>query len=149
MSGTVDIFTDGAFSGNPGPGGWGAILRHGGTERELAGGEAMTTNNRMELMAAIAGLEALKRPCKVRLHTDSRYLRDGIMQWIANWKRNGWRTAAKQPVKNEDLWRRLDAAVAGHELEWVWVKGHAGHAENERVDELARAETKKLMKRAG
>jgi ribonuclease HI len=102
----------------------------------------------MELMAAIAALEALKRPCKVRLHTDSRYLRDGIMQWIANWKRNGWKTAARQPVKNEDLWRRLDAAVTGHELEWVWVKGHAGHAENERVDELARAETKKLMRGA-
>jgi ribonuclease HI len=148
VTGTVDIYTDGACSGNPGPGGWGAILRHGGTERELAGGEAMTTNNRMELMAAIAALEALKRPCKVRLHTDSRYLRDGIMQWIANWKRNGWKTAARQPVKNEDLWRRLDAAVTGHELEWVWVKGHAGHAENERVDELARAETKKLMRGA-
>ncbi|MFN4088504.1 MAG: ribonuclease HI [Alphaproteobacteria bacterium] len=149
MSGVVDIFTDGACSGNPGPGGWAAILRWDDTEREVSGGEPMTTNNRMELMAAIAALEALKRPCRVRLHTDSRYVRDGIMQWIARWKRNGWKTAAKQPVKNEDLWRRLDAAVAIHDLEWVWVRGHAGHPENERCDALARREADGHRRRAG
>ncbi len=135
---SVEIFTDGACSGNPGPGGWGAILRHGATEKELSGGEALTTNNRMELMAAIAALEALKRPSTVTLTTDSTYVRDGISKWLANWKRNGWRTAAKKPVKNEDLWRRLDAAQAPHQVDWRWVKGHAGHAENERCDELAR-----------
>jgi ribonuclease HI len=135
----VDIFTDGACSGNPGPGGWGAILRFGEVEKELMGSEAPTTNNRMELMAAIAGLEGLKRPCRVRVHTDSQYLRDGIMKWIHGWKKNGWRTADKKPVKNADLWQRLDAAAKKHEVEWFWVKGHAGHPENERADALARA----------
>ena len=134
----VDIFTDGACSGNPGPGGWGAILRHGDTEKELLGGELATTNNRMEMMAAIAALESLKRPVRVALHTDSTYLRDGITRWIHGWKRNGWKTAAKKPVKNVDLWQRLEAALASHEIEWHWVKGHAGHPENERADELAR-----------
>jgi ribonuclease HI len=134
----VDIFTDGACSGNPGPGGWGTILRYKGVERELHGGEAATTNNRMELMAAIKGLEALKRPCTVRLHTDSQYLRDGITRWIHMWKARGWRTAGKEPVKNVDLWQRLDAAAAPHQVDWIWVKGHAGHPENERADALAR-----------
>jgi ribonuclease HI len=134
----VDIFTDGACSGNPGPGGWGAILRAGGREKELSGGEAETTNNRMELMAAIAALEALKRPSRVRLHTDSRYLRDGITSWIVRWKRNGWKTADRKPVKNVDLWRRLDTLVESHTVEWHWVRGHAGHPENERADALAR-----------
>ena len=135
---TVEIFTDGACSGNPGPGGWGALLRYKGTEKELSGGEAQTTNNRMELMAAIAALEALKRPLPVRLTTDSTYLRDGITKWIHDWKRRGWKTAAKKPVKNVDLWQRLDAAAAGHEIEWCWTKGHSGHPENERADSLAR-----------
>jgi len=135
----VEIFTDGACSGNPGPGGWGAILRWKGTEKELSGGEAPTTNNRMELMAAIVALEALKRPIPVKLYTDSVYLRDGVTKWIENWKRNNWRTAAKKPVKNDDLWKRLDAARGPHEVDWIWVKGHAGHPENERADELARA----------
>jgi ribonuclease HI len=134
----VDIFTDGACSGNPGPGGWGAILRYRDSERELSGAEALTTNNRMELQAAIAALEALKRPCTVRVHTDSSYLRDGITRWLANWKRNGWKTADRKPVKNADLWQRLEAAAARHEVSWHWVKGHAGHPENERADELAR-----------
>jgi ribonuclease HI len=133
----VEIFTDGACIGNPGPGGWAALLRWRGEERELAGGEAATTNNRMELMAAIQALEALKRPSRVVLTTDSTYVRDGITKWIAGWKRNAWKTAAKKPVKNVDLWQRLDAAVAGHQIEWRWVKGHAGHEENERVDRLA------------
>jgi ribonuclease HI len=135
----VEIFTDGACSGNPGPGGWGAILRYGNVEKELTGGEPQTTNNRMELMAAIAGLEALKRPCKVRLYTDSQYLRDGITQWLPGWKARGWRTAAKNPVKNIDLWQRLEQAAAAHAVEWHWVRGHAGHPENERADALARA----------
>lgn len=135
----VEIFTDGACSGNPGPGGWGAILRHGETEKELSGGEAHTTNNRMELMAAISALEALKMPCSVVLHTDSQYLKDGITKWIVNWKRNGWKTSSKEPVKNAELWQRLDAALGRHEIHWKWVKGHAGHVENERADELARA----------
>jgi ribonuclease HI len=135
----VDLFTDGACSGNPGPGGWGAILRYKGVEKELSGGEAQTTNNRMELMAAIQGLEALKRPCPVRIHTDSQYLRDGITRWIHMWKARGWRTADKQPVKNVDLWQRLEQAAAPHQVEWVWVRGHAGHPENERADALARA----------
>jgi ribonuclease HI len=139
MSGTVDVFTDGACSGNPGPGGWAAILRHGDTVRELSGAETPTTNNRMELMAAISALEALKRPCAVALHTDSQYVKNGITQWIHGWKKNGWRTADKKPVKNEDLWRRLEAAVARHEVSWRWVKGHDGHVENERADALARA----------
>lgn len=137
-SSTVNIFTDGACSGNPGPGGWGAILRWRGQEKELSGGEAETTNNRMELMAAIAGLEALKKPAKVCVTTDSTYVRDGITSWIHNWRRNGWKNAAKKPVKNADLWQRLDAATSGHTIDWVWVKGHAGHPENERADELAR-----------
>ena len=134
----VIIHTDGACSGNPGPGGWGAILAFGDHVKEMKGGEPHTTNNRMELMGAISALEALKRPCRVDLHTDSQYLRDGIMKWIHGWKRNGWRTADKKPVKNVDLWQRLDAALAQHHVNWHWVKGHAGHAENERADELAR-----------
>jgi ribonuclease HI len=134
----VTIYTDGACSGNPGPGGWGAILQFGDITKELNGGEAHTTNNRMELMAAISALEALKRPCTVDLHTDSQYLRNGIMSWIHGWKKNGWRTADKKPVKNVDLWQRLDAALAAHKIEWHWVKGHAGHPQNERADELAR-----------
>jgi ribonuclease HI len=136
----VEIFTDGACSGNPGPGGWGAILRHGSRERELSGGDPATTNNRMELMGAIMALEALKRPCKVRLWTDSVYVKDGVTKWIHGWKRNGWRTADKKPVKNAELWQRLDAARASHQVEWLWVKGHSGHPENERADQLAREE---------
>ncbi|MDP9138892.1 MAG: ribonuclease HI [Pseudomonadota bacterium] len=135
---TVQIFTDGACSGNPGPGGWGAILRYNGAEKELQGGEASTTNNRMELMAAIAALETLKRACRVELYTDSAYLRDGITKWIHNWKRNDWRTSAKTPVKNAALWQRLHDALGHHEITWHWVKGHSGHAENQRADELAR-----------
>jgi ribonuclease HI len=138
MSGKVVIFTDGACSGNPGPGGYGAILVAGSHRKEIKGGEARTTNNRMELMAAIAALEALKRPCVVELHTDSQYLRLGISQWLAKWKKNGWRTAARGEVKNEDLWRRLDEVAQRHRVDWRWVKGHAGHDENERADELAR-----------
>jgi ribonuclease HI len=134
----VDIFTDGACSGNPGPGGWGAILRFGEVEKEMFGCEALTTNNRMELMAAIAALEALKRPCTVRLHTDSQYMRDGIMRFIHAWKKNGWKTADKKPVKNIDLWQRLEAAIKPHAVTWFWVRGHAGHPENERADALAR-----------
>jgi ribonuclease HI len=134
----VEIFTDGACSGNPGPGGWGAILRYGDTVKELSGGEAVTTNNRMELLAAINALEALKRPSTVDLHTDSQYVKNGIMTWIHGWKRNGWKTADKKPVKNADLWQRLDDVADLHEIVWHWVKGHAGHAENERADELAR-----------
>ena len=136
----VEIWTDGACSGNPGPGGWGAILRFGDSEKELVGGENPTTNNRMELMAAIAALEALKKPCRVRLTTDSKYVQQGISQWLAGWKAKGWKTAAKEPVKNQDLWQRLDAAVGEHLIEWLWVKGHTGHLENERCDELARRE---------
>jgi ribonuclease HI len=135
----VTIYTDGACSGNPGPGGWGAILISGGHEREIMGGEILTTNNRMEMTAAIRALEALKRPCKVELHTDSQYLRQGITEWLAGWKARGWRTADKKPVKNEDLWRELDAARARHDVSWRWVKGHAGHPLNERADALARA----------
>jgi ribonuclease HI len=134
----VTIYTDGACSGNPGPGGWGAILQFGGKEKELMGGEAHTTNNRMELLAAISALEALKRPCAVALYTDSEYLRGGITGWINNWKKNGWRTKDKKPVKNIDLWQRLDAALGEHHIPWHWVKGHAGHAMNERADQLAR-----------
>jgi ribonuclease HI len=136
----VDIFTDGACSGNPGPGGWGAILRYRGRERELSGFEPVTTNNRMELIAAIAALEALKRPSRVRLHTDSRYVRDGITAWIHDWKRRNWRTADKKPVKNLDLWQQLAAALEPHEVEFLWVRGHAGHPENERADALARGQ---------
>ena len=135
---TITIFTDGACSGNPGPGGWGAILRCGETEKELFGGEAQTTNNRMEMMAAIQALESLTRPCTVTLYTDSQYLRQGITEWIKGWKARGWRTADKSPVKNVDLWQRLDALNAQHRVEWKWVKGHAGHPENERADALAR-----------
>ncbi len=134
----VVIHTDGACSGNPGPGGWGAILAFGSHEKELKGGEPHTTNTRMELMAAIAALEALKRPCLVDIHTDSQYLRDGIMKWIHGWKRNGWRTADRKPVKNVDLWQRLDEALELHRVNWHWVRGHAGHAGNERADQLAR-----------
>lgn len=138
MSADVEAFTDGACSGNPGPGGWGAVLRFGEHEKELSGGEVETTNNRMELMAAIAALEALKRPVSIRITTDSTYVRDGITKWIHGWKRNGWKTAAKKPVKNADLWQRLEQAASTHRVEWTWVKGHAGHPENERADELAR-----------
>ena len=134
----VTIHTDGACSGNPGPGGWGAILGFGDHEKELKGGEAATTNNRMELMGAIAALEALKMPCVVDLHTDSQYLRNGIMTWIKKWKQNGWRTADRKPVKNVDLWQRLDEAIKRHQVRWHWVKGHAGHTLNERADQLAR-----------
>ncbi len=145
MTARVTIWTDGACSGNPGPGGWGVLLRYGETERELSGGEALTTNNRMELTAAIMGLEALKRPCVVDLWTDSQYLRQGVMSWMAGWKKNGWKTADKKPVKNVDLWQRLDEARAKHEVAFHWVKGHAGHAENERVDELAREGLKPFL----
>lgn len=134
----VDVFTDGACSGNPGPGGWGAILRWRGHEKELSGGDPETTNNRMELMAAIQALEALKRPARVRLHTDSTYVKDGITKWLASWKRRGWKTADKKPVKNAELWRRLETAAARHQVSWHWVRGHAGHPENERADALAR-----------
>lgn len=137
--GVIDIFTDGACSGNPGPGGWGALLRWRDNEKEMKGGERKTTNNRMEMMAAIRALEALKRPAHVRLHTDSTYLRDGITKWIHGWKAKGWKTASKQPVKNVDLWQRLEAALERHQVDWIWVKAHAGHPENERADELARA----------
>jgi ribonuclease HI len=139
MSDSVEVWTDGACSGNPGPGGWGVILSFKGKERELSGGEAMTTNNRMELMGAITALEALKRPCTVALHTDSQYLRQGITSWIHGWKKNGWKTADRKPVKNEELWKRLDAALKQHKIEWKWVKGHAGDEMNERADALARS----------
>lgn len=139
MSDTVEIWTDGACSGNPGPGGWGAILSYNGKARELSGGEQMTTNNRMELMAAISALETLTRPCTVALHTDSQYLRQGITGWIHGWKKNGWKTADRKPVKNEELWKRLDTALGRHKIEWKWVKGHAGDEMNERADALARA----------
>ncbi|MCC6596345.1 MAG: ribonuclease HI [Rhodanobacteraceae bacterium] len=136
---SVELYTDGACLGNPGPGGWAALLRAGHHERELSGGEAQTTNNRMELMAAIAGLEALKRPCSVELTTDSQYVKRGVEEWMPRWRANGWRTSDRQPVKNRDLWERLAAALASHRVRWHWVKGHAGHDDNERVDALARA----------
>ena len=139
----VEIFTDGACKGNPGPGGWGAILRFGGKERELSGGEAPTTNNRMELMAAIEALKALKKPCHVQLYTDSVYVRDGITKWIHAWRRNGWKTSDRKPVKNAELWQALLDATASHRIDWHWVKGHAGHPENERADALACAEAEK------
>ena len=145
MSGRVSIWTDGACSGNPGPGGWGAVLTYDGHEKELCGGEELTTNNRMELVGAISALEALSRPCDVDLHTDSQYLRGGVTGWMKNWKRNGWRTADKKPVKNEDLWRRLDEATTRHDIAWKWVKGHAGDAMNERADELARRGMRPFM----
>ncbi|NVK39704.1 MAG: ribonuclease HI [Oceanospirillaceae bacterium] len=144
---TVEIFTDGACKGNPGPGGWGAVMRYGEQEKQLFGGEANTTNNRMELMAAIEALAALTRPCKVRLTTDSQYVRKGITEWLRNWKRNGWKTASKQPVKNADLWKRLDEEVARHDVEWHWVKGHSGHPENELADALANKGVEQLSKR--
>ena len=137
MTPHVEIFTDGACKGNPGPGGWGVVLRLGERVKELHGGEPGTTNNRMELTAVIRALEALTRPCKVRLHTDSQYVQKGISVWIHQWKRRGWRTADNKPVKNEDLWRQLDELAARHDVDWVWVKGHAGHAGNERADQLA------------
>ena len=138
MTPQVVIYTDGACSGNPGPGGWGAILIHGKTEKDISGGELATTNNRMELMAAIQALETLKKPCQVELHTDSTYVMKGISEWIHSWKRRGWKTADNKPVKNDDLWRRLDEARARHNVDWRWVKGHAGHELNERADALAR-----------
>jgi ribonuclease HI len=144
----IVIYTDGSCSGNPGPGGWGAVLRWKGTEKELHGGDPQTTNNRMELTAAIQALEALQRPVQVQLHTDSKYVLDGITKWIAGWQRNGWRTAAKQPVKNADLWQRLVAAMSPHEVTWTWVKGHAGHPDNERADELARLGTAEATEEA-
>jgi ribonuclease HI len=134
----IDLFTDGACSGNPGPGGWGAILRAGAHEKELSGGEGATTNNRMELTAVIKGLEALKKASSVKVHTDSRYVMDGATKWLKRWKANSWKTADKKPVKNEDLWRALDALIAQHHVSWLWVRGHTGHPENERADELAR-----------
>lgn len=142
----VEIYTDGACRGNPGPGGWGVLLRYKGKERTLSGGERETTNNRMELTAAIEALEALKRPSRVRLVTDSEYLKNGIGRWMANWKRRGWKTAAGKAVKNRDLWQRLDKASHRHRIEWVWVRGHSGHAENERVDALARAAVEQVLK---
>ena len=137
VDGAVEVYADGACKGNPGPGGWGVVLRTRGHEKELCGGEAQTTNNRMELTAVIEGLAALKRHSKVRVYTDSQYVQKGISEWIHGWKRRGWRTADKKPVKNEDLWRKLDEAARGHQVEWHWVKGHAGHPENERADALA------------
>jgi ribonuclease HI len=134
----VELYTDGACSGNPGPGGWGALLRFGAVEKELSGSEALTTNNRMELMAAISGLEALKKPARVKLYTDSIYVRDGITKWLKGWKAKGWLTADKKPVKNKELWQRLEAATHIHKIDWLWVKGHSGHPENDRVDQLAR-----------
>jgi len=142
----VVIHTDGACEGNPGPGGWAAILRHGAIAKELSGSEPATTNNRMELTAAIAALRALKEPCEAELFTDSEYLRDGITSWVASWKARNWRTADRKPVKNEDLWRQLDEICSRHKVQWHWLKGHAGHSDNERCDELARAEIAKLRK---
>lgn len=136
---TIDLFTDGACRGNPGPGGWGVLMRWRGHEKELKGGERDTTNNRMEMMAAIKGLESVKRPAQIRIYTDSIYVRDGITKWIHGWKKRGWKTAGKKPVKNQDLWQRLEAALERHQVEWHWVKGHDGHPENERADALARA----------
>lgn len=147
MTDAVELFTDGACLGNPGPGGWAALLRWGSVEKILAGGEATTTNNRMELMAAIAGLEVLKRPCEVRLTTDSRYVQQGIEQWVPKWRANGWRTADKQPVKNQELWQRLAAACARHHVRWAWVRGHSGHPENERVDRAARDQAERYKEK--
>ncbi len=141
----VTLFTDGACKGNPGPGGWGALLRYGNAEKELFGGAAETTNNRMELQAVIEGLNALKRPTPVQIVTDSQYVKNGMTQWIANWKRNGWKTAAGKPVKNADLWQQLDALVANHQVSWKWVKGHSGHVENERADALANRGVEEML----
>jgi ribonuclease HI len=149
MMDEIEIFTDGACSGNPGPGGWGAILRMGGHEKEIWGGEPRTTNNRMELMAVIRALESLKRPVVARVHTDSQYVQKGISEWIHGWKARGWKTAAKAPVKNVDLWQALDKAAGPHSLEWIWVRGHAGHPENERADELARRGVEAVRKSGG
>lgn len=142
---TVELFTDGACLGNPGPGGWGTLLRFNGTEKEMAGGENDTTNNRMEMQAVIEGLNALTRPCIVTVYTDSQYVQKGITEWINGWKARGWKTASKKPVKNADLWRALDEAQAKHHVTWQWVKGHSGHPENERVDDLARGEAEKIQ----
>ncbi len=141
----MEIFTDGACRGNPGPGGWGVLLRYNGHEKTLYGAEALTTNNRMELMAAIQGLESLKRPCRVHLVTDSQYVQKGIDEWLAGWKRRGWKTAAGKPVKNVDLWQRLDRATSGHVIRWSWVRGHSGHAENEQADRLANKAIDELL----
>ncbi len=149
MADAVEVFTDGACRGNPGPGGWGALLRSRGHEKELSGAEAATTNNRMELTAAIEALRALKRPCLVELTTDSQYVRQGITAWIANWKQRGWKTAGRKPVKNVDLWRALDAEAARHQVRWHWVRGHSGHPENERADRLANAAIDRLLTRDG
>jgi ribonuclease HI len=145
VSEEAEIYTDGACRGNPGRGGWGAVLRYKGHEKTLYGAEQLTTNNRMELMAAIRALESLKRPCRVRLTTDSQYVQKGITDWMVNWKRNGWKTAAKKPVKNADLWQRLDTAISGHQIQWEWVKGHSGHPENELADELANRAIDELL----
>lgn len=144
----TEIFTDGACKGNPGVGGWGALLRNKGVERELFGGDPHTTNNRMELMGAISALEVLTRRCEIRLHTDSKYVLQGITEWLDGWKKRGWKTADKKPVKNEDLWRRLDALVAQHDIEWIWVKGHAGHEGNERADALANLGVEAMLERS-
>jgi len=141
----VEIFTDGACRGNPGPGGWGAILRFNGTEKELYGGEALTTNNRMEMLAAINALATLKRPCRVRLTTDSKYVLQGITEWLAGWKRKQWKNSARQPVKNQDLWQELDRLATPHQIDWQWVRGHTGHAENERADQLANRAIDELL----
>jgi ribonuclease HI len=145
VSAEAEIYTDGACRGNPGRGGWGAVLRYKGHEKTLYGAEPLTTNNRMELMAAIRALESLKRPCRVRLTTDSQYVQKGITEWMANWKRNGWKNAAKKPVKNADLWQRLDTAITGHQIQWEWVRGHSGHPENELADELANKAIDELL----
>jgi len=145
VSAEAEIYTDGACRGNPGRGGWAAVLRYKGHEKTLYGAESLTTNNRMELMAAIRALESLKRPCSVRLTTDSQYVQKGITEWMANWKRNGWKTAAKKPVKNVDLWQRLDTAISGHQIQWEWVRGHSGHPENELADELANRAIDELL----
>lgn len=147
MSGRVDIYTDGACSGNPGPGGWGALLLYGERSKEICGGNPNTTNNRMELTAAIMALEALKKPYEVHLHTDSKYLRDGVTQWMKLWQSNGWRTSSRKPVKNADLWKRLQKALRNHRVEWLWVKGHSGDVGNERADALARKGMKKVLPR--
>jgi ribonuclease HI len=146
-SAETEIFTDGACRGNPGPGGWGVLLRHNGHEKTLYGAEPMTTNNRMELMAAIRALESLKRPCRVRLVTDSQYVQKGIQQWLAGWKQRGWKTADRKPVKNVDLWQRLDSAANGHDIQWHWVRGHSGHPENELADALANRAIDELLRK--